>query len=293
MVGVCAPASAVDGARLAEGVRALEALGLRARVLDGLLERELYNAGSAARRLEELYALFEDDEVQGVFCARGGAGVVQLLAALDWERLLARPKVFLGYSDVTPLHAGLNARGLVTFHGPMVATDFPDPGRVHRESFLAAVMRDAPRHEAALETLRPGEAEAPLLGGCLSLLAAVEGTPWAFRPGQETLLLLEDVDEAPYRVERLLWQMRAAGALERVVGIVFGAMEGCESAPEVPWGLRDVLRRALAGLDLPVAFGLPSGHVALGNVTLPLGVRARLEAGPEGARLRVLEDATS
>ncbi len=292
-MGVCAPASAVDGTRLAEGLQALEALGLRARVLDGLLERELYNAGRAARRLEELYALFEDDEVRGVFCARGGAGVVQLLAALDWQRLLARPKVFLGYSDVTPLHAGLNARGLVTFHGPMVASDFPDPGRVHLESFLAAVMRDAPRHESALETLRPGVAEARLLGGCLSLLAAVEGTPWAFRAGQETLLFLEDVDEPPYRVERLLWQLRAAGAFERVVGIVFGAMEGCESDPGVAWRLRDVLDRALAGLDLPVAFGLPSGHVSQGNVTLPLGVRARLEAGPEGARLRVLEDATS
>lgn len=291
-MGVCAPSSAVDAGRLAEGARALEALGLRVLLPEGLLERELYNAGPAARRLEELYALFEDEQVQGVLCARGGAGLVHLLPALELERLLAFPKVFLGYSDVTPLHVALNARGLVTFHGPMVATDFPDPGRVHLESFLAAVMRDAPRYQAQLESLRPGEAEAPLVGGCLSMLAALEGTPWALRPEEDVLLFLEDVDEPPYRVDRLLWQLRRAGALERVRGIVFGAMEGCESDSDVAWGLRDVLGRALSGLDLPVAFGLRSGHVSQGNVTLPLGVRARLEAGTEGARLAVLEDAT-
>lgn len=292
-MGVCAPSSAVDAGRLAEGARALEALGLRVLLPEGLLERELYNAGPAARRLEELYALFEDDQVQGVVCARGGAGLVHLLPALELDRLLASPKVFLGYSDVTPLHVALGARGLVTFHGPMVASDLPDPGRVHLESFLAAVMRDAPRYETRLESLRPGQAEAPLVGGCLSMLAALEGTPWALRPEEDVLLFLEDVDEPPYRVDRLLWQLRHAGALERVRGIVFGAMQGCESDPDVGWGLRDVLDRALAGLDLPVAFGLSSGHVSQGNVTLPLGVRARLEAGAQGARFAILEDATS
>jgi muramoyltetrapeptide carboxypeptidase len=295
-VAVCAPSSVVDAERLAEGLRALEALGLQPYVPAGAYARELFMAGPAAQRAADLHAAFEDDSVAGVVCARGGAGLLQLLPQLDLERLLAHPKVLLGYSDVTPLHAALNARGLVTFHGPMVASDFAEAGRVHRESLLAAVMGEGQRYASApgeLSPLHAGIGEGVLLGGCLSLLSAQAGTPWALRPWADTLLFIEDVNERPYRVDRMLWQLRASGAFEHVRGIVLGEMAGCEAGADVAYRLADVVRGALAGLDVPVALGLRSGHVSRGNVTLPFGVRARLACEGQRAEFAVLEDSVS
>lgn len=294
LVGVCAPSGVVEAEPLARGVAALEALGLRVRVPDGLAgARDLFMAGSVARRLDELYALYDDPDVTAIVCARGGAGVLQLLPHLDVRRLLARPKILVGYSDVTPLHVRLNQHGQVTFHGPMVARDFAE-GLAERDSFRAAVMGEgAPLTLAGepLAALRAGVGEGVLLGGCLSLLAALCGTPWALCPSADTLLFLEDWDEPPYRIERLLWQLRRAGLFERVRGVVFGELRGCFPGVDVPYRLEDVLQRALEGLDVPVAVGLPSGHTTRPNVTLPFGVRARLECGAGGTRFEVLEPA--
>jgi muramoyltetrapeptide carboxypeptidase len=280
---------------LAEGLRALEALGLQAHVPEGVYARELFMAGPVSQRVADLHAAFEDDGIAGVFCARGGAGLLQLLPQLDIDRLMAHPKVFLGYSDVTPLHTALNARGLVTFHGPMVTSDFAEAGMVQRESLLAALMGEGQRYASGvgdLSSLHAGVAEGVLLGGCLSLLSAQAGTPWALRPRTDTVLFIEDVNERPYRVDRMLWQLRASGAFEHVRGIVFGEMLGCEAGADVSYRLADILRGALAGLDLPIAFGLRSGHVSAGNVTLPFGVRARLVChDDERAEFAVLEDA--
>jgi muramoyltetrapeptide carboxypeptidase len=296
LVGVCAPSGAVDPERLARGVAALEALGLRVRVPDGLAgARDLFMAGSVQRRLDELYALFGDPDVAAIACARGGAGVLQLLPRLDPERLLARSAIFVGYSDLTPLHALLNAHGRVSFHGPMVARDFAD-GLADLDSFRATVMGEGPPLSLAgepLVALRAGSGEGPLAGGCLSLLASLVGTPWALRPPDGAVLFLEDWDEPPYRLERLLWQVRVAGLFEGARGVVFGEMQGCATGPDVPYRLEDVLRRALEGLDVPVALGLSSGHTTRPNLTLPLGARARLECASDSARFEVLEAAVA
>lgn len=296
LVGVCAPSGAVDAERLQRGVVALESLGLRVRVPDGLAgARDLFMAGSVQRRLDELYALFDAPDVAAIVCARGGAGVLQLLPRLDPARLLAHPKVFVGYSDATPLHVLLNAHGRVSFHGPMVARDFAE-GLADFGSFAAAAMGDgAPLVLAGepLAPLRPGAGEGPLVGGCVSLLASLCGTPWALRPPSGAVLFLEDWDEPPYRLERLLWQLRIAGLFEDARAVVFGEMTGCATGPDVPYRLEDVLQRALAGLDLPVAVGLPSGHTTRPNLTLPFSMRARLECGDAGARFEVLERAVS
>lgn len=294
LVGVCAPSGPVDPDRLQAGVAALEALGLRVRVPDGLAEaRELFMAGPVQRRLDELLALFDDPEIAGIVCARGGAGALQLLARLDPARLCTRPKVFVGYSDATPLHVLLNRRGIVSFHGPMLARDFAG-GLADERSFVAAVMgAEAPCALVGepLVALHPGAGEGTLLGGCLSLLASLVGTPWALRPWTDTVLFLEDRDEPPYRLERLLWQLRVAGFFERAQGVVFGEMQGCNTGPGAPYRLEDVLRRALDGLDLPIAMGLSSGHTTRPNLTLPLGVRARLDCDDSEARFEVLEPA--
>jgi muramoyltetrapeptide carboxypeptidase len=206
--------------------------------------------------------------------------------------MAARPKVFVGYSDITFLHSRLNGEGLVTFHGPMVALhDFAD-GLVDGASFRAAVFGAGPRFETgdgALRVLRPGTAEGRLQGGCISILAAGVGTPCALRPDPEgTILFREDIHEAPYRLARALLQLRAAGVFDSARGIVFGEMPECAAPPGAGYTLEDVLLDALSGLDVPVAIGLASGHTLNPNVTLPFGARARLACGDQ-ARLSVLE----
>lgn len=292
-MAVCAPSGPVAAERLSEGKSALEALGFVVHVPDGVYARELFMAGSIERRAAELHELFADPGIAGLFCARGGAGLLQIMGTLDLDRLLEQPKVLLGYSDITPLHVALNQRGLVTFHGPMVARDFAEPGLVDRESLLSALMGEGRPYRSApgdLQSLRDGQAEGRLLGGCLSLLASQVGTPWALAPDDETLLFLEDWDEPPYRIDRMLWQLRTAGAFEHVRGIVLGELLGCETGQDAPYRLADVLRHSLRGLDVPIALGLKSGHVSSGNVTLPLGVRARLTCAPGAASFAVLEE---
>ncbi len=294
-IGVVAPAGPVDAERLARGVAELRRLGFEPVVSEGASERRGFTAGSAERRLGELYGAFEDEAVAGVFCARGGAGVVQLLPRLEPARLLARPKVLLGYSDLTFLHALLNSRGLVTFHGPMVAREIGDGG-YERESLLLAVSGQGVYRsgEDELLPLRQGSAEGRLLGGCLSILAAGCGTPWALRAdAEDVILLLEDVDEAPYKIDRMLRQLRAAGLFERVRGIVLGDLPGCSPSLEASYTLEEVVLEALAGLEVPIALGLSTGHTKNANVTLPLGVRACLECAAERADFRILEPAVS
>jgi muramoyltetrapeptide carboxypeptidase len=145
-----------------------------------------------------------------------------------------------------------------------------------------------------LEPLRPGEGEGVLLGGCLSILAAAAGTPWALRPREGgTLLFLEDVHERPFRIDRMLRQLRQSGAFAGLRGIVFGDMKGCAPKLDEPYTLEAVIQDALEGLEVPVAFGLSSGHTSNPAVTLPLGVRARLSCGEEGGRFEVREAAVS
>jgi muramoyltetrapeptide carboxypeptidase len=295
LVGICAPSGPVDADRLARGAAEIESLGFRVRVPDGIGERLRFTAGSAQRRLVELQSLVSDEEVAGIVCARGGAGAGGLLRRLDGSLVEAHPKVFVGYSDATFLHLWLNARGLVTFHGPMAAREMAD-GSYDRDSFLRAVTGEgAPYVTEAddLVPLRPGAARGRLLGGCLSILAAAAGTPWGLGPRDEPVLLfIEDVDEPPYRLERMLVQLRESGAFASVVGIVFGDMKGCSPPIAGDYALEDVILDALDGLDVPIALGLSSGHASGPAVTLPLGVQARLVSGAD-ARLEVLEAAVT
>jgi muramoyltetrapeptide carboxypeptidase len=294
LVGVCAPSGPVDPERLAAGVEELRGLGFEVRVPPGIDARHRFMAGAVERRLSELLELFAAEEVKAVFCARGGAGAFQLLPRLEPDRLLARPKPLVGYSDVTLLHQALNARGLVTLHGPMVARDLSTRG-YDKDSLWHALTGEGSPYASGpddLIPLRPGAAAGVLRGGCLSMLAALAGTPWALRCHEPSILFLEDVDEPPYRIDRMLRQLRAAWALEQVVGIVFGDMRGCAPPIDADFSLEDVVLAALEGLELPVALGLSSGHTGSPNLTLPLGVPARLECGAE-ARLAVLEPAVA
>jgi muramoyltetrapeptide carboxypeptidase len=282
----------VDGEALAQGVAVLERLGFEVIVPEGLLERHLFADGDARRRARELHALFADPRVGAIICARGGAGASDLLGRLDPAIIRAHPKPFVGYSDITFLHLLLGGLGLVTVHGPMVARDLAD-GRLDEASLTAALFGEGERYcspEDALRPLRQGSAEGILRGGCLSILGAAVGTPYALpREGEGSILFLEDVDEAPYRIARLLFQLRAAGVLRSVRGIVFGEMKGCGTSEGTGYVLEEVIDEALAGLSIPVAMGLPSGHTTGPNVSLPLGVRARLACRGAKAEFEILE----
>jgi muramoyltetrapeptide carboxypeptidase len=298
VLGVATPAGPIEAEALRRGVLELEALGFGVRVGEGALERTGFTAGSRQARLRQLEGLFRDPEIGGIVCARGGAGAARLLEDLDAGLLRLHTKPFVGYSDVTWLHLALGRLGLVSLHGPMVARELAEgEATYHRESLWHGLTGEGDPYVSApedLHPLRPGIAEGVLRGGCLSILAAAAGTPWDLRPGGEaTILFLEDVDEAPYRIDRMLFQLRASGAFDGVQGIVFGEMKGCSPGPDATYALEEVLLEALEGLDLPVGFGFPSGHTTRANVTLPLGVAARLRCGASEARLEVVEVPTA
>jgi muramoyltetrapeptide carboxypeptidase len=291
---VATPAGPIEEEALQRGVLELEALGFAVRVGEGALERTGFTAGPIEGRLAQLEGLLRDPEIGGIVCARGGAGAVRLLNGLDAGLLRLHAKPLVGYSDITWLHLALGRLGVVSLHGPMVARELAEgEGAYHRESLWHGLTGEGDPYVSAagdLHPLRHGTAKGVLRGGCLSILAAAAGTPWDLRPtGEPTILFLEDVDEPPYRIDRMLFQLRTSGALDGVRGVVFGEMKGCTPGPDADYALEEVLLEGLAGLDLPVAFGLSSGHTSRPNVTLPLGVAARLHCGASEAFLEVVE----
>ena len=294
-VSVIAPASFAQPERVERGLTALRALGFAPKLGQNALERgPLYFAGTAEQRLADFHAAFEDETTSAVMCLRGGYGSNYLLDGLDVELVGKHPKPFFAYSDLTGVQLRLlDELGLAAFHGPMAAADFYLEDGVHLRSFNAALAGEAYSvgAEEGLRTLRAGEAQGMLYGGCLSILVSLLGTKW--EPETEgKLLFLEDVGAKPYQVDRMLWQLRQAGKLEGVWGIVFGEMLDCVSPGAAAGLLEDAIVSALDGFDGPVAMGLRSGHVSRANVTLTLGVEAELRVA-EGAQLSLLETAVT
>jgi muramoyltetrapeptide carboxypeptidase len=228
---------------------------------------------------------------------RGGYGSNYLLSGLDLATIAAHPKPFFAYSDLTGIQLRLlDQLGLPAFHGPMLAADFCLPDGIHLDSFRAALSGEPYSVGAAegLRVLKPAtqkNVQGTLYGGCLSILISLLGTPW--EPATENkLLFLEDTCVKPYQVDRMLWQLRAAGKLAGVCGIIFGEMVDCVSAGSAPDLLDRAILSALDGLDIPIAIGLRSGHVSHRNVTLTFGVAAELVTDGE-PRLRLLEPAVT
>jgi len=292
-ISVISPASFAMPQRVERGMSRLRQLGFSPRLQANTQTRgPLYFAGSPQQRLADLHAAFADPETSIVAALRGGYGSNYLLESIDLALVAQRAKPFFAYSDMTGIQLRLlDQLGLPAFHGPMVAADFYLDDGVHLESFQSALAGCAYSLGGAegLRTLRPGAARGTLYGGCLSILVALIGTPW--EPATEgKLLFIEDVGAKPYQIDRMLWQLRHAGKLDGVSGIIFGEMLDCNS-PGGPEGLLEgAIVSALEGLDIPIAFGLRSGHVSRQNVTLIFGVEAELEAGDE-TRVSLLETA--
>ncbi len=278
-VGIVAPAGPIDPDALAAGCNALSAMGYKPIYLPSITQRELYFAGSAQRRLDELHEMFARPEVRAIVCARGGYGCNYLLPGLDLELIRQNPKIFVGYSDVTTLLTYINdTTGLLVFHGPMVTKDFALVGGVDTESWQKATAGGCYKKTFGpdrVQSLVIGEAQGRLYGGCLSMLVASLGTPYEIET-DGTILFIEDIAARPYQVDRMLMQLKLAGKLDQVRGLLFGDFRDCDPDEGSGYTLQDVIMRAVGDLGVPVAYGLRSGHVCGGNITLPIGAQAKI-----------------
>jgi len=250
-------------------------------------------AGSPETRAKAIRAALTDPSIHGIICVRGGYGSAQLLPLLDVEESRRACKPFIGYSDLTAILSFLTIQcGVVSFHGPMLECRLSHrEAGYDRASFLNAVSRPEPVGElapAGLEVIRPGEAQGVLLGGTVTQLLATMGTKWAFDPPKGFVLLFEEVGERPYRLDRMITQLRQTGILARASAVVIGELNGCD---EPAGGLtgRGVMAQIFADFRGPVIAGFPTGHTKGPAFTLPLGVSCRVVAN--GRPRLVIEEA--
>ena len=293
-VAVVAPASSFARAEFDAGVDELRRLGYEPAFDESVFARARYTAGDASLRAAAFRRAWQDDSVAALIAVRGGYGSVHLLPLLDPAEMRRRPKAFIGYSDNTSLLVWLTgACGVAAFHGPMLEGRLArgEPG-YDRDSFARVLTRAAPAGEIThpqVEALRPGEAAGPLLGGTLTNLLASLGTPYAFDPPSGHILFIDEVGERPYRMDRMLTQLRLSGILGRASAVIFGELPRCdEPAPAGP-AIKAVVTDLLDGFPGPVLFGLPSGHTNGACITLPFGVHARVVTAPSPAL--VIEEA--
>lgn len=294
-IGIVAPASNIKRETLEAGCARLRAAGYEPVYSESIFDRDLYFAGSVERRARELEEMFMCDDIRAIICARGGYGANYLLQAVDIEKVAAHPKIFVGYSDLTTLLTWFADKALlVTFHGPMVAKDFALADGVDLASWQSAMGGDVTWEigaESGAKPLVSGEGEGILYGGCLSMLVAALGTPFDIQT-EGTILFIEDVAAKPFQIDRMLMQLKLAGKLAGVRGIVFGEMMDCRQSADQDYTLEEVALRVVGDLGIPVAFGMRSGHVSRANITMPIGVRARLEVSAD-VSLKILEPATT
>jgi muramoyltetrapeptide carboxypeptidase len=282
-LAIVAPASAFNRDEFERGIEEIRRLGFEPVYDDTVFARQRYLAGSAAVRAAAITRAWQDPSIAGLVAVRGGYGSMQVLPLLDRDEARRSAKPFVGYSDLTSILTFLTVGcGVVAFHGPMLAGRFARGAAGYDlDSFLAALCRSEPMGELAppaLETIRPGEASGMLLGGTMTQLLASFGTPFAFAPTSSSVLFLEEVGERPYRLDRMVTQLRQSGILARASAVVIGELPKCDE-PSSEVSARSVMADLFADFPGPVIIGFPSGHTSGPAMTLPLGVQARVVAG--------------
>ncbi len=290
-IGIIAPGSAVnspDDYLLAEELA--DYLGLKVRYASNVKKGSGYKTRTIAERVDDIHEVFSDKSLAGVFCLRGGYGSGQLLDYIAYGIIKKNPKVFLGYSDITALHLAINKfTGLVTFHGPVMLSSFTE---LTAESLKKAIFSNKPigiienptdknpvRVKHPVRTINPGKAKGELIGGNLSLITSLMGTKYEINTSRR-ILFIEDVGEPPYRIDRMLTQLKTAGKFKKVAGVVFGKCEDCTpglSASTWDLSLGEVLDNIFADINIPVFYGLTFGHTK-DQFTLPLSVNAEMDA---------------
>jgi muramoyltetrapeptide carboxypeptidase len=284
-IAIVAPASGCSHETVERGAAELTTLGFQPVVSDAVFARDLFSAGDAAVRAADFLRAWRDPSIAALVAVRGGYGSVHLLPRLPVDAIRETPKLFVGYSDNTSMLSWLTLTcGVTALHGPMLDGRLAEgPAGYDRRTFLAALRGEVgvPLAPDDVQVLRRGEATGPLLGGTLTQLVASLGTPYAFDPPPGAVLFLEDVNERPYRVDRMLTQLQFAGILNRAAALVFGEMRGCDE-PGGGVTARVTIEQCTASFDGPVLYGVPSGHTTGPCWTLPLGGRVRVVAGGVG-----------
>lgn len=289
-VGVITPASFINDEGLERTVKNLENLGLTVELSKHIRARHGNFAGTDKQRIEDFHYMFSNTDIDAIWCARGGYGSARILPQLDYKLVRNNPKVFIGYSDITAMHSAIRKHsGLVTFHGPVGSTEHTDYtlNELHKVLF-----EGAPSHQIKLSSanqtlamedgtykvknLHEGMAEGELIGGNLSLLAGSVGT--AYAPDiKGKILLIEDIGEKPYRIDRMLTSIRQAWPLDQVAAIALGVFNDCENKEgSQALDLQQTLEDRLGDLNVPIIYGLSYGHID-NMSTLPIGVRTRLD----------------
>ena len=297
-VALVAPASAFDRSEFDAGVAELRRIGFEPVWDDTVFERLAMTAGAPDVRVRALHRAFDELGADAVVAVRGGYGSVELLPFLDAERIRKSRTAFVGYSDVTSLHSYLAAvAGVVSVHGTMVEGRLAKgPAAYDQASFLRSLSAEPMGRLGAdgLQTLSAGHrtASGPLAGGTITQLLASLGTPFEFRPPDGHVLFLEEINERPYRLHRMLMQLRLSGRLRRAAAIVFGEMPKCDE-PGGRVTARDVAREFAEDFDGPVIFGLPSGHSTRPTLSLPLGVQTTVTGHPDDPAITITEPAAA
>jgi muramoyltetrapeptide carboxypeptidase len=301
-VALVAPSSGVSEAEFNRALQNLENLGLKVKLGKYVREANGFLAGTDDRRAEDLNRAIYDKECAAIWCIRGGYGLTRILPKIDFAAIRKNPKPIIGYSDTTALLlAAHQDTGLVTFHGPGGSSTQSDYTRKH---LTAALMEPAVPHKIELspeyatrdnllyktQVITPGKAKGRLIGGNLSLITAMAGTPFALRDVKGKILFLEDVNERPYRIDRMFVQLSQSVDLRKAAGIALGIFDRCEPPNDNSQTVIDVVRDLLGGLGIPVIYGLSFGHIR-DQFTLPLGVEAELDTAK--ATVTLLETAAA
>ena len=288
VIGLVGASGAVrtEGA-IERGVAAIEAMGFRTKMGESCGQVYGYLSGTDEVRARDVNAMFRDDEVDAIICLKGGYGTMRMLDLLDYDAIAANPKIFLGYSDITAMHvAMLEKTGLVTFHGPMPASCYADKplDEFTMTSMLRALMDPAPLGEIVnpegceRKTVTPGVCEGMLVGGNLSLVTGLLGTPWDLDV-KGRILFLEDIGEPTYKLDHMLTHLRLAGKFDDCAGVVLGDFRNCPiEYPDFGHPLEKIVEDVIVPSGKPIFSGLMAGHCPV-KITLPLGVRCRMDAG--------------
>jgi len=292
-VGLITPGTAVtDPDELAKAIEIVDFLGLKYKLGEYVKSGSGYKSRSIQERIKDVHSMFEDPDVQGIFCIRGGYGSIQILDYIDYNLIRNNPKVFLGYSDITALHLAINKfSGLITFHGPVMASAFTE---FTMNSLRQTIMNNQVigkisnppnitnfRKVHPVRTIKSGVAQGRLIGGNLSLISSLMGTKYEIDT-RDSILFIEDVGEEPFRIDRMLSQLKIAGKYREAKGIVIGECAGCNfdrpnSSRVWDFTLGEILDQIFSDIEIPVLFGLTIGHTS-NQITLPIGLNAILDA---------------
>lgn len=288
-IGLITPGSFIPDKALEKAVANVKKLGFKVKLSKNIRALRGYTAGTDVQRLDDLHQMFADPQVDGIWCARGGYGCTRILPEIDYDLIQKNPKVFIGYSDITALHnAFLQRCNLVTFHGPVASSTMTS----YTSAQFKAVLQQAkspltiPLSKANAQiknelyqpkTVVGGTAKGVLIGGNLSLLAAMAGTEFGI-DATDKIIFMEDIEEKPYRVDRMLTQLRQSSNLEKAAGFALGVFADCVPEPEDrSLSLLETVDDQLIGLKKPCAYGLSWGHIS-NQATLPVGIQAQLNA---------------